>query len=167
VNCPREHAVVTAVLTGAWPHRCDASLLAHVDECDVCSEVAAIVPLLQDDGERARYETPVPAAGQVWWRAAVRARLESTETAARPMSWMHSIAGAVIVGLVLTVLTTAWPMVAPAITRGWMIALSFLPTPEATAMVANSVGSVVTMSLVAAAVLVLTPLAVYLVLSDD
>jgi hypothetical protein len=45
----------------------------------------------------------VPGAGQVWWRAAIRARLEAAETAARPFIWLY---GALIVSAV--VLAVAW-----------------------------------------------------------
>ena len=73
-ECPQEQLVVNAVLAGAWPHRCDDDLVAHAAACEVCREVAAVAVLLRDDLDSSRIETHVPAAGQVWWRAAVRAR---------------------------------------------------------------------------------------------
>src|SRR5690349_19767616 len=74
-ECGREQKVVNAVLAGAWPHRCDENLVAHAQVCEVCREVASISVLLRDDLDASRIDVHVPAAGQVWWRAAVRARL--------------------------------------------------------------------------------------------
>ena len=110
-GCAREADVVNAVLTGAWPDYADDALVTHALDCDVCREVAAISALMHHDAERARHEVQLPAAGQVWWRSAVRARLESAHAAARPITWMHGIAGAVSLGLLLAVLTVAWPLV--------------------------------------------------------
>ena len=67
--------------------------------------------LLHEDVDHARIDVIVPAAGQIWWRAAVRARLESTHAAARPMTWMHGITGAIVIGAMLAVVTAVWPMI--------------------------------------------------------
>jgi hypothetical protein len=91
-----EQDVVNAVLGGTWPDRCDDSLVSHAAHCVTCREVAQVSMLLHEDVDHARIDVIVPAAGQIWWRAAVRARLESTHAAARPMSWMHAITGAIV-----------------------------------------------------------------------
>ena len=166
-GCAHEADVVNAVLTGAWPDRADDALMAHALECEVCREVAAISALMQHDADRARHEVVLPAAGQVWWRSAVRARLESAHAATRPITWMHGIAGAVALGLLLAVLTVAWPMVAPAVDRLWLVGMGFFPSAEAATAVADSVRASLIIGLVAVAFLVLAPLAVYFVLSDD
>ena len=36
----------------------------------------------------------VPAAGQVWWRSAIRARAEASRAAASPMVWLQALTGA-------------------------------------------------------------------------
>ena len=56
---------------------CDEALVAHAGNCATCREVASVSLLLREDSEHSRFDMHVPAAGQVWWRAAVRARLES------------------------------------------------------------------------------------------
>lgn len=167
VECIHEPEVVNAVLTGAWPHRCDDALVAHAVECETCREVAAISALLRDDAERARHEVHVPAAGQVWWRAAIRSRLESTQAATRPMTWMHGITGAVALGLALAVLTVAWPMVAPAAGRMWTLAAAFFPNAESASAVAGSLRLSAMLGLIAAAFLVIAPLVLYFALSDE
>ena len=60
----------------------------------------------------------MPAAGQVWWRAAVRARLESTHAATRPITWMHGITAAIVLGVFLAAVTAAWPRLSSA--AGWV-----------------------------------------------
>src|SRR4051812_46537253 len=110
-ECPREQLVVNAVLAGTWPHGSDDSLVAHAETCEVCREVAAVSVLLRDDLDASRIEAHVPAAGQVWWRAAVRARLESTQAATRPMTWMHAITAATVAGVFLAAITAMWPRV--------------------------------------------------------
>jgi hypothetical protein len=80
---------------------------------------------------------------------------------------MHGIAGAVSLGLMLALVTSAWPMVAPAGDRLWLIAMGFFPSAEAAAAVADSVRASLIIGVVAVAFLVLAPLAVYFALSDD
>ncbi|MFM8534022.1 MAG: hypothetical protein ACKOEC_10650, partial [Acidimicrobiia bacterium] len=110
-ECPREQHVVNAVLAGAWPERCDEALVAHASTCETCKEVASVSALLREDIDSSPIDVHVPAAGQVWWRAAVRARLESTQAAAKPIGWMHAITAAMVVGVLLAILTAVWPMV--------------------------------------------------------
>jgi hypothetical protein len=166
-DCPKETAVVNAVLSGSWPHGCDESLVAHAKDCPTCSEVASVSILLREDSESSRIETHIPAAGQVWWRAAVRARLESTHAAARPMTWMHAITAAIAIGVVLAGLTALWPVLPGAATTAWTVTQEFLPNPQ----VATAIGSGLRMSLllggIGAALMLLAPLALYFVFSDD
>ena len=82
-ECAREQDVVDAVLSGAWPERVDADLTAHASDCEhlpgggcrgeLCCREDTITPGVTT--------CSVPAAGQVWWRAAVRARLEAAQAA--------------------------------------------------------------------------------------
>ena len=166
-DCPQETAVVNAVLSGAWPHRCDESLVAHASHCPTCREVASVSILLREDSESSRIEAHVPAAGQVWWRAAVRARLESTHAAARPMTWMHAITASIVMGAVLAALTALWPVLPGALTTAWAVTREFLPNPQ----VATAIGSGLRMSLmlgmIGAVLMLLAPLALYFVFSDD
>jgi hypothetical protein len=166
-ECAHEPQVVDAVLSGRWPDRCDDNLVAHARGCDVCREVASLALLMHDDHERSRYEVHVPAAGQVWWRAAIRARLESTQTAMRPMTWMHAVTAAVTIGLLLAGLTAAWPMLSPFADRLLTVSLGFIPNAEVAAALASGLRQMALVGLIAVAVLVAAPLAVYYVLSGD
>ena len=168
VECVHEPAVVDAVLTGRWPRRCDDDLVAHAESCEICHDVAAVTTLIQDDSERSRFDVHVPAAGQVWWRSAIRARMESTEAAMRPMTWMHGITAAIALGVLLAIGTAAWPMLAPWGDRAWAFAITFFPNSEVASSLAWGVRQSALLGSLAAALLVLGPLlAVYFALSRE
>jgi hypothetical protein len=166
-ECPRETAVVQAIVTGAWPARAAEDLAAHAAPCPACQEAVVLAEALHDDSERARWDVLVPAAGQVWWRAAVRARLDTSHAATRPMTWMHGITAAVTLGLLLAALSAAWPMVLPAAERAWASVVPLFPSAEVAAALAGGLRLSLILGLAAAAFLVLAPLAVYFALSDD
>jgi hypothetical protein len=166
-DCPREQEVVNAVLRGRWPAGCDEALVAHAAHCVTCREVAQVSLLLHEDVDQARIDVIVPAAGQVWWRAAVRARLESTQAAARPMSWMHAITGAIVLGAVLAAITAVWPMLAGLWRAVRSIPLDVLPSADVAVAIGSGLAQSLVIGLVAAALLVVAPLAVYFALSDD
>jgi hypothetical protein len=167
IECTCEPAVVEAVVSGQWPHRADDALVTHALECEVCREVASIATLMHDDYDRSRYEAQVPAAGQVWWRAAIRARLESTQTATKPMTWLHGMTAAAAVGVLLAVFTLAWPLLPPMLESGWTLVAGYFPNPEVASAMANGLRVSAFVGLAAAAILVLAPLALYFALSDD
>ena len=166
-ECAHEPLVVEAVLAGRWPERCDDDLVAHARSCEICREVASLALLMHEDHERSRYDVHVPAAGQVWWRAAIRARLESTQTAMRPITWMHAVTAAITVGLLLATLTAAWPMLSPLADRLLAMSLGFIPNAEVASALASGLRQMAIVGLIAVAVLVAAPLAVYYVLSGD
>lgn len=179
IDCPHEAAVVNAVLSGHWPcelpdrtggavkSSCDDALVTHALECGVCRDVSAIAALIHDDHDRARYEVQVPASGQVWWRAAVRARLDSTQASMRPMTWLHGITAAVVVGVMLAVIGVAWPLLMPVLERGWTMVAAYFPSADVANAVANGLRLSAMLGLIAAAILVVAPLALYFALSDD
>ena len=166
-DCPREQEVVNAVLGGRWPDRCDESLVAHAASCVTCREVAQVSVLLHEDVDHARIDVIVPAAGQIWWRAAVRARLESTHAAARPMTWMHAITGAIVLGVFLAGLTTVWPMVPGVLNMIRAVSSNLLPSSEVTSALVGGLAMSAAVGIVAAAILIITPLALYFAFSDD
>lgn len=168
VECPCEQEVLAAVLGGRWPDGCDEELRMHVNRCAICGDVATVAALLQDDHQASRRDVHVPAAGQVWWRAAVRARLEASQSAARPITWLHGLTGASTAGLAFAVMGIAWP----SIREGFSWAGGHISRldPEAV-QVAGYFADVVQRSLPVAvgiaACLVLAPIALYFALSDE
>lgn len=173
-ECPRESDVIDAIIAGRWPDQCDETLHAHVAQCHVCGEVVEVASLLRLDRNDLHEEFTVPGAGQVWWRAAIRARLEASQQVTRPLSWVFGISVACVVGLALAVVELLWSplqsVVQSTATSGWTIRFGlgemtrWLPsfsdlTPLTTTAVFVVLG--------AAACLVLAPLALYFALSDE
>ena len=167
IDCASEQLVVNAVLSGRWPDRCDESLVAHAAQCATCREVAQVSLLLHEDVDQSRIDVIVPAAGQVWWRAAVRARLESTHAAARPMTWMHAITGAIVLGALLAAITAVWPRIPGLVRLVRSVPMDMVPSADVTSAIASGLAQSLVIGLIAAAVLLVAPLAVYFALSDD
>jgi hypothetical protein len=166
-QCAREVEVVEAVFTGRWP-AVDEELLMHADTCDLCRDVACVAPLLHDDGAAMRHHVQVPAAGQVWWRAAVRARMEAAHAAARPVTWFQALAGAAGVGLLIALVGFAWPTVTASLTWIGGAAVQLDPNGTETAvalapLLERLMPFIVAVGLCA----VLAPVAVLIALSDD
>lgn len=186
-ECPREQDVVAAVLSpsldrrlvrrslgegrldeGGWRHPGDDDLAAHTSACEVCREAAAVASLLHEEAIAVRRDVQVPSAGQVWWRAAIRARMDIAQQVERPLTWVHGLAGACAAGLIATATGVAWP----SIERGtaWVAAQSWsVPAPAAdTARLAiETLQRGLPLALVAAAFVILAPIAIYLAVSDD
>jgi hypothetical protein len=80
---------------------------------------------------------------------------------------MHAVTAAITVGILLASLTAVWPMLPPLGERVWNVAVGYFPNAEVAAALASGLRQMVIVGLIAVAVLVAAPLAVYLVLSDD
>ena len=66
VECEFEAEVLSAVLQSRWPERADPALQAHVADCTICSDVAAVAGVIEDAREEMRAEVIVPDSGRVW-----------------------------------------------------------------------------------------------------
>ena len=154
VDCPREHEVVRVVLMKHWPDGCDDEMRRHVGTCGCCQEVVTVAAMLGAQGREDIQHARVPAAGQVWWRAAVRAHAEATRTVVQPMIWLQGIAGACALGLAITLVGLAWP------------ALRDLGGQAGTLAATAAQQSLLVM-IALAAFLLLTPLLLYVALSDE
>ena len=170
-ECPRESEVIAAIIAGRWPDQCDEMLRAHITQCPICSEVVDVASLLRLERNDLHAEITVPAAGQVWWRAAIRARLEASQQATRPLSWIFGISAACIVGLALAVVELLWAPVQSAFrsTSPWTMTFGFSEMtrwlPSLSDLTPLTMTGIVVV-LGAAACLVLAPLALYFALSD-
>ena len=146
--CRYEADVLAAVAAGSWDHAPD-ELKAHVTACRTCSDLALVSQLLKTDHAAMVAEANVPSAGQVWWRAQMRARAEAAEAAARPLFVAQAVACAAVIGVLVALVTWLWPA------GGW----HFVSTPPSemslTAWVAIG------------AWLVIAPVALYLVFARD
>ncbi len=156
-ECSREQDVINAIVTGRWPDRCDEALRAHAVDCKVCRELVEVASVLRLDRDAMHEGMNLPSAGQVWWRAAIRARLEASQRVARPFSWLFGASLACAAGLAIALIQLLWSPVQTA----WGLVL---PTLKDLAPLTAFGGGVL---LGAAACLLLAPLALYFVLSDD
>ena len=166
-ECRHEHDVVAAVLSGRWPHGCDEELRSHVAGCGVCRGVTTIAALLREDQSASLSGVRVPAAGQVWWRAAIRARVEAAHTASRPLTWMQSLAAAAVAGLAIALFSVVWPLVREVASRATTLVTSMSPgTAEVASLFATVMQQTLPLLLLAGAFAILTPIALYFALSD-
>lgn len=165
-ECVHEDRVVNAVLSGRWPDA-DQELVAHAARCAICGEVADVAVVLRLDHEQARREVQVPVAGQVWWRSAVRARLESAQASTRPMTWLHGITAAITIGIMLAAIGMAWPSIAGVVEWARESVVPLLASGEVSGPVAGVVRQTVLVALAAAACIVIAPVLLYFVLSSD
>jgi hypothetical protein len=117
VECVREHEVVRAVLAQQWPQHVDAELRAHVGVCPICGSVALVSLFFARERDQAIHDHEIPAAGQVWWRSALRAHAEAAHAARRPLIWQLGIAGACATGFGAALIDIAWPSIREAAAR--------------------------------------------------
>src|SRR5215207_9865653 len=74
-ECLHEPDVLAALRPdGTLPD--DHECRAHVTQCGVCAELLEMTAALRRDHQDLTRGLSVPSSGQVWWRAAVRARIE-------------------------------------------------------------------------------------------
>jgi hypothetical protein len=166
MECAHEDRVLSAVLAGRWPAD-DEQLVAHSQQCEICREVAEVAVVLRADHEQARRDVQVPVAGQVWWRSAVRARLESTQAATRPMAWMHGVTAAIALGVLLAVVGMAWPTIV--VTAGWAreAVTPLVSDGEVSGLVGGMLRQTILIGVAAAACLLIAPVLLYFVLSEE
>ena len=173
-ECPRERDVINAIVTGRWPHQCDETLPAHVVECSACKEIVDVAGVFRLERDELLADASLPSAGQVWWRAAIRAKLEASEQAARPLSWLFGVSVACVVGLAIAVVELLWSPLQRVLTSASAVtwtqpfglgeAVRLLPSLTDLAPL-TSTGALVVLG--ATACLVLAPLVLYFALSDE
>lgn len=106
--CPREQEVVDAMLPeGRLPEA--SELQQHVAGCESCRELHEVMAMLRPDHALSE-EAGLPSAGQIWWRAAVRARMEAARAAARPVAWAQGATAASLLGILCAATVLAWPL---------------------------------------------------------
>ena len=172
-ECPREQDVINAIVTGRWPDRCDEALCVHAAECAVCKELVEVASVMRLDRDGLHEEMSLPSAGQVWWRAAIRARLEASQRVARPMSWIFGVSVACAAGLAFAVVQLLWSSMrsafggsSPGAWSAWFD-LQLTMLLQTLTNLGPLATTVVLVLLGAAACLLLAPLALYFALSDE
>jgi hypothetical protein len=159
-ECVRESEILDEIAAGRWPAEAPAALTAHAASCPVCADLALAASALHDDAATP-IVTPMtlPSAGQVWWRAELRARHEAARLAQRPLLAVQVVAAVVVLAALVTGIRSLAP-------DGW----AWL---SRTASGARSVDLATVEPLTLAVVLavglwlVLGPIAVYMVVRAD
>jgi len=105
-SCRHEPDVTAAIVDGRWGDETLASLREHARACSVCRDVVAVADALGPDPGEA---IAIPAAGQVLWRARVRARAEAAQRATRPLLAAQALAAACLLGLLAGLLSWLKP----------------------------------------------------------
>jgi hypothetical protein len=177
IECPREADVLDALASARWPDRVDAELSQHVASCEICRDVVAVSAAMQEDNDAALAEwndANVPSSGQMWWRAEMRARQDAVREASRPVTVAQGVAVGLTLGLAGVGAWFAWPTV--------QAFFATLPPAAASSAAASSTaqtsGLASQTSLFASpiflpiavamlALIVVTPVALYFVLSDN
>ena len=85
-----------------------SELQQHVAGCASCRELHEVMTMLRPDQARLD-DVSLPSSGQVWWRSAVRARMEAARTAARPVAWAQGATAASLFGILCAATVLAWP----------------------------------------------------------
>jgi hypothetical protein len=169
IECVREAEVLDAVVRGRWPSAApgEEDLRQHAMVCPVCADVALVARVLRDERHEAWRDAHVPAAGHVWWRATIRARAESARAAARPITLAQGLGGACAAGVCAALIGLTWPSVAQSLS--WVgAALSWGGRMDVLTLAGSALQQTLWPILVPVGIcVVLMPLALYLVLSDE
>ena len=139
MNCPREAEVWRAIEARHWPERCDDELRAHAASCVDCADLVEVATVLTEECEDAMHAAQLPPSGAVWYRAHLRVRQDAARSVRR-------IINVVQVAAVVIALVAVFIIVRPSLPDiHWPLPLILaLATP-----------------------LLLTPVAVYLALTED
>lgn len=159
-DCAREAEILDAIADGRWPDAAPEALRQHAVSCAACADLALAASAIHDDAVAAT-QAPIalPSAGQVWWRAELRARQERAQLAQRPMLAVQVVATVVCLAAAVTALRglapDAWAWLVQAV--GDVRFGSFATMDTWTLALVLSVGLW----------LVLGPIAVFMVLRAD
>jgi hypothetical protein len=168
-DCVHEAPIVETIVSGRWPLACDPALVAHAAVCPLCRDLTTTAVALHDDAASARLEARVrvPSAAIVWWRATIRARTEAARVAERPITMVQGAAGACAVGLACGVVGAAWQSLDWFRRLGDVISDVGPHRLDITAASALILQHALPLVLGLGACLLIAPLALYLVLSED
>jgi heme A synthase len=158
IECPRESDVLDAVASARWPHRVTQELADHVASCGICTDVVVVAEAMRSDHDAIWQQADIPSSGQVWWRAEMRARQEAIRQASRPITIAQGVAALVVLAFATVTGWFAWTWIAHQ-----------TPTFKFANVSAQALASPLAASLVVAlcALVVIAPVALYLVLSDE
>jgi len=158
IQCPREADVLDALASARWPDRVDAELADHVAACGICQDVIAVASAMREDHDAAWREANVPSSGQMWWRAEMRVKQDAVREASRPVAIAQGVAVVLALSVSVAAGWFAWPSV-QGFLAGFSTATGAQPALASPMFIPLAIATV--------ALLVVAPVALYLVLSDQ
>lgn len=168
IGCNREPEIMELAACGRWPQHCPGELRAHVTRCGVCTDAIEVALALREDYEDAFVNAHIPPPGLVWWRAELRARQEAVRTVSRPMTLVQAFGGACAVGVIFAVFGRLWPWSKDSLALPDLPQFNLPAGPDITAFSPLLTQWGVPLALaIALALLIVAPVAMYLVLSDE
>ncbi len=156
VECPREADVLDALASARWPNRVDSELTDHVASCAICADVLVVAAAMQEDHDAAWKDASVPSSGQMWWRVEMRTKQDAIREASRPVTVAQGVAG--LFALVVAG-AAGW--------RAWPLLHDYLASNSLALMPAFSSPFVLPLVVAIGTLLVIAPVALYVVLSDE
>jgi hypothetical protein len=162
IECAREADVIEAIASDQFDVVRD-----HVDACAICADLVAVVRAVRAERDAACHEARPPSAALVWWRASMRARAEAARVAEQPLSVARGVAGACAIGVVCALIAAAWRSALWFQRIGDVIASLDASRVELVTASALVVQHAAPFIIAFAACLLVAPLAIYLVMSDE
>jgi hypothetical protein len=106
-SCPMEKELMAVVRGGQWPAACDPGLLAHVEECKGCNQIALLSGVFLESRAEAAGSARLAAPGLLFWKAQLRRRNEALEHITRPILAVE-IVGFAVTLVVLALVVWKW-----------------------------------------------------------
>ena len=97
--CLHEDAILSALKSSRLNKACEPALLAHLEMCSSCGQLADLARALLDDHQALVSQAQVPSSAIVWWRAQMRSRREAAEVVTQPMTFVQGLILACAAGL--------------------------------------------------------------------
>jgi hypothetical protein len=179
IECPHEQDTLDALTARRLPGRATPELLAHLESCEICRDLAAVVSAMQEvcDDEAPNV---APSAATVWWRAQLRAHREASRKAAVPIR-IAQVAAMIVALVTIAALQPLVPSWRPALSfdvstlTAWvpeLPSISFsVPSidelPELTLQSIRDLSGWWWLALAVGAWIIVAPLALYFARTDD
>jgi hypothetical protein len=155
LECPRENDVLDALAAARWPDRMEPELAEHVASCSICQDVITVASAMQEDHDATWREASVPSSGQMWWRAEMRARQDAVREALRPVAVAQGVAVVLALAVAAGAGWFAWPTVQAFFSTASLAEIPGIASPM-----------FIPIAVAMAALLVVAPVALYVVLSE-
>ena len=109
-SCLHEEAVLSALRSSRLSEAGEPALLAHLEVCDSCAQLADLARALLDDHHALVSDAQVPSSAIVWWRAQMRSRREAARVVTHPITFVQGLILACAAGLTVAAVGYFAPM---------------------------------------------------------